>query len=353
MRTVFLSLFAVALAACAGGSPAPPATSAPAALPAGALGSSDRFVFYADEKESFHHFLYEWARFEKSQQIEKGAKAAPFAARGELAALAPAEQAAWQAALDFYAARIVDRALLWDLGLLQLRDHLLGLRELLPSDETNLEAARHLAATALTYRRLFWPRHAAAARAWVDAYLALPGLAEREREIAARVGPAFGGVFPRERVRVDLSPYADEFGGYTTYGPQVVISSLDQSYQGEASLEMVFHEACHGDLTSEPLRLALEAAYTSRGKWPPRPLAHAVHFYSVGEIARHAAARRGITYATAADEVIGRAWPQWREPLARHWGPWLEEGGDRETAFAALVDALIAAEPKPKDKTGS
>lgn len=346
-KKLFLSiLLLVAATAC--GRPAPPATSPEAGPATGQLGASAHFVFFADAEESLHHFLYQWARFEKSEREANGEKAAPFAGRAELAVLPAAERKAFEAALAFYGAEMVERPLLWDVGLLQLRDHLLGLRPLFPSDETNLAVMRQLEAAAPAYRKVFWPRHREAARAWVAAYLALPELAAREAEIAAALGPAFGGPFPAGKVRVDLSPWADEFGGYTTYGPQVVISSLDPGYQGEAALEMVFHEACHGDRTSEPLRQELEAAFAARKAKMPRQLTHAVHFYIVGEITRHAAARRGIVYHTAADEVIGRAWPRWREPLARHWGPWLENGGDRAAAFAALADALVAAEAEPR-----
>ena len=355
MSKPLATLLSLAFATAVAGqtSEAPPAASSPAApLPAPAvaivesLGTSGQFAFFADEDASLDHFLYEWARHENRD------KENVFAGRAKIAKAPAAEREAWDRAVAFYAKEMISRELGFDSGLVDLRFHLLGLDEYGFTGAAPERRAAELVAELLpSYRRLFWPRHLEAAKAWVKAYLALPRLAEREKSIPARIAAVFGGGWPEGRIRVDLSPFASWAGAYTlVYGgaPVATISSFDPTYQGEAALEMAFHEATHNRLTIGDFRSAVDAEFSRRNATAPSQLVHAIHFYTVGEIARVEAAKLGIAYQAAAEKLnlYRGSWAPWRAAIGAHWQPYLEGRGERAAAIAAMVEQLtVAANP--------
>jgi hypothetical protein len=325
-----------------------PAAKPPVVAAVESLGSSGPFAFFADEDASLDHFLYEWARHENRDQKE------PFSGRAQIAKLPAAEREAWERAIAFYTKEVISRELGFDSGLADLRFHLLGLDKYgFTGAEPERQAAALVAELLPSYRRVFWPGHLEAARSWVAAYLALPKLAEREKAIAGRIAAAFGGGWPEGLIRVDLSPFASWAGAYTMAydgAPVSTISSFDPSYQGEAALEMAFHEATHNRLTLGEFRSAVEASFSQKNLTAPPQLVHAIHFYTVGEIARVEAAKLGIAYVPAADQLnlYRGSWAPWREAIGKHWQPHLEGRGERAAAVAALVDQLAAAgKPTP------
>jgi hypothetical protein len=341
MQKALAVLLSLAFATSSAGQvPAPPAP--PIVAQVETLGSSDQFAFFADEDASLDHFLYEWARHENRDQKKS------FAGQAEIAKLPPAEREAWERAVAFYSKEVISRELGFDPGLADLRFHLLGLGKYgFAGTEPERRAAALVAELLPSYRRVFWPRHLRAAESWVAAYLALPRRAEREKAIAAGIAAAFGGGWPEGRIRVDLSPFASWAGAYTMAydgAPVSTISSFDPSYQGEAALEMIFHEATHNKLTLGDFRSAVEAEFGKRNATAPPQLVHAIHFYTVGEIARVEAAKLGTLYQPAAEKLnlYRGSWAPWREAIGSHWQPWLEGRGERAAAVAAMVDQLTA-----------
>lgn len=88
-----------------------------------------------------------------------------------------------------------------------------------------------------------------------------------------------------EKVRVDLTAYANWAGAYTPYGPDfnIIISSLDPAVETSTFIEIVFHEGSHllfGYGTSFRSALVLKSREmdmeVSRGLW------HAAMFYMSG-----------------------------------------------------------------------
>ncbi len=52
--------------------------------------------------------------------------------------------------------------------------------------------------------------------------------------------------WPPAPIRADVAAFAGPLGAYTTSeANHITISSTDKGYQGEAALEMLFHEASH------------------------------------------------------------------------------------------------------------
>ena len=76
----------------------------------------------------------------------------------------------------------------------------------------------------------------------------------------------------------------------------------------------------------------------------PHPvLWHAIQFYLTGEVVRAALARRNVVFTPASAGMFERAWPQYREPIADAWGPYLVGRRTMDEAVAATVAALKAA----------
>jgi len=80
------------------------------------------------------------------------------------------------------------------------------------------------------------------------------------KEIAA----AYQTPWPATPIRVDVAAFAGPDGAYTTIEPtHITISSTDKGYQGDAALEMLYHESSHS--LDEKVRTALENERVKQG----------------------------------------------------------------------------------------
>lgn len=348
MRQWIVLILVLTALGCSSGQP--PQSLSPvadaAALPSAAkveLGDSGHFRFVADDATSLAHFLYEWALYEKKNAEKR------FSAREELAKLTDGERAAWERALAHFSAVVISRELGFDQGLAELRFTFAGLIPA-PAAANDQATVAEVEALLPSYRRLFWPSHLAAARRWVAAYFALPRIEEREDHLARRIAEAFAGSWPEGRTRVDLAPYGSWSGAYTVVfegRPVSLISSLDPNYQGEAALEMVFHERTHNWDTFGAFDRALREEFERHRRTLPRGFGHAIHFFTVGELARSEAAQIGIGYTPYAEaqKLYKGEWAKFHQAMARHWAPVLAGATERQAAVAALVESLLAEQP--------
>lgn len=62
--------------------------------------------------------------------------------------------------------------------------------------------------------------------------------------------------------------------------------------------------------------------------------------YALGEVMRAALARRSIAFTPASAGLFDRAWPQYRQPIADAWGPYVQGRGTMDDAIATTVAAL-------------
>ena len=252
----------------------------------------------------------------------------------------------WQGALQAYRTAFAEQDLLDDDRFQALRLALLGLGDLqpLPALDTALRPlAQALSQAAGPYRRRLWPAHDAANQAWMRearTRLASWGPALRER-LEAVLQPALP-----ELILVDLVPLTGDRRGAYTDGqpPHTVMPSQREDYQGDAALEMLFHEASHTGM-DDRLREDIEALLAPRGLQDHRRLWHAVQFYTVGHVTQRLLAASGRDYLPYAQRrgVFARGWAFALEPLAAHWQPFLDGRRPRAQALAALVSACYPA----------
>jgi hypothetical protein len=295
------------------------------------------FDFHSSFWLNLHLFLYNTARAQGGLDTRPSAKRA-LEESGGSAALASADQRSWQEAIAYYLAGPARRDLLFDEGMIGIGDRLAALDPASPPGEAGLEAgmAEVLQPAAPAYRRLWWPRHDAQNRAWLESMR--PLIAEHGPDIAAYETRAFGVSWPQQPIRVDVAAYANWAGGYTTEHPShTIIPSGDAGGQQDQGLEVLFHEALH--TMDGHLLGALITAFKAKEKPLPRDASHVFIFYTAG-VASQRAVPGHIPYA----EINGLwdrapALKKARPLLQAYWQPHLEGRTSLEDAVQAYAQA--------------
>lgn len=259
------------------------------------------------------------------------------------------EQTAWRDALEFYRIHFLGRSPVFDEELIRINDTLTNTpASSFPEglDEAFVNALKKAAAV---YRRNLWPADDRANRFWIS--MAQTMLKDAGDDLADDHSKVYGLEYPA-RIRVDVAPYAGEFGAYTTAVDGFVhttISSRDPSYQGFAALEMLLHEGSHAIVgaNSSTIGLVLTNAARERRLLLPRQLWHALLFYTSGELTRRALAARGIEYVPYADRgaMYETAFKNMRTSLDSVWRAYLDGKSSREDALVRIAEATGSAPP--------
>lgn len=306
------------------------------------------FVFHSDPWINLHHFLFQWARGEAERQPGDRRHPVEVAERVELGDLDAAERQAWEGALRFYRERLVARDLLWDRGLVVLRDPLATIACAAGSPDDIAAELHELLPPAMTvYRRHWWPRHHAANRGWIEAVLV--ELKPYETVLGERLNEVYGGRGwpPESHLRVDVGAYANHTSAYTTNRPdQVTVTSTHPYHRGLNAVEVLFHEASHASYFEQPLLAQLDAAFDPHGLEPPDGLSHVIQFVTPTELLRSLLddeQRRGFQpYAERVGLWRNPRWDRYRQVLERHWVPFLHGELERAQALERVAAELAA-----------
>jgi hypothetical protein len=201
-----------------------------------------------------------------------------------------------------------------------------------------LEAAGHV------YRAHQWPEHDRANRAWIARVA--PLVREQGLGLAQRLADIYQTKWPLEKIRVDVTAFANWAGAYTTLDPlRLTISSTDSRNQGSEALEVLFHEASHG--IAEPVQQAIARECRQRDKPIPRDLWHALIFYTTGEVIKPVmtaqeggAADAEYTPYAVRERLYQRGWDDYLKLLTRFWQPYLDGYATYDDAIARMVSAM-------------
>jgi len=284
--------------------------------------------------------------------------------------LTPAEQRTWDNAVAYYAANFANKDLLFNIDLMLLKnqledfedcDDLSGARKKtcdagLPGNVTPI-----LDAAAPVYRAHLWADQDRANRRWIARVA--PLVEEQGVGISQRLADIYQAKWPKQKIRVDVTGYANWAGAYTTLDPlRVTISSTDSRNQGDEAFEVLFHEASHG--IAEPVQDAIVRECRQRGKAIPRDLWHALIFYTTGEVIKPlltsaagelqneqgigkssanrvpAPAREAYTPYAIREGLYQRGWNDYYQLLIRFWQPYLDSKSTFDDAIARMVSAL-------------
>ena len=324
---------------------------------------------------NLHHALYYEAkqRVTPSSPQQRGSSGPQLklkTMKDSAAALTPAERTAWDSAVAYYAANYANKDLLFNIDLMLLKnqledfedcDDLSGARKKtcdagLPGNVTPI-----LEAAATVYRAHLWADQDRANRRWIARVA--PLVEEQGVGISQRLADIYQAKWPKQKIRVDVTGFANWAGAYTTLDPlRVTISSMDSRNQGDEAFEVLFHEASHG--IAEPVQDAIVRECRQRGKAIPRDLWHALIFYTTGEVIRPllttaskeppdkqgfgkssvnvapAPARETYTPYAIREGLYQRGWNDYYQLLIRFWQPYLDNKSTFDDAIARMVSAL-------------
>jgi hypothetical protein len=201
-----------------------------------------------------------------------------------------------------------------------------------------------LARIAPSYRRVWWPSHHEANRAWAGEMSGLLGRSGNVvRDYLAR---AYAIDWPVEPRTIHVTSYATFAGAFSLVnGGVIVVSSEDETMHGLSGLEAIFHEAMH---QWDPQVFAtLGARAKALGVAVPQDLPHALIFFTAGEAVRSVSP----DYTATVDrlgiwelKLSGASLPASRlKPvLSDVWKPFLDGHAERDDALSALVARAAA-----------
>ena len=289
--------------------------------------SQSIFAFQSNVWVNLHHFL---------RAVARGAPAP--------AKLTPDEQTAWDEAVALYAAKYMNRDVLFDDGMVAIKETLRGVHddEPLPDIPGEPGLKSLLEAVAPIYRKHWWPAHDTLNRSWIAA--AQPLVARYGPRLSRAVALSYETKWPSKPIPVDLSVTAGPVGAYTSWPPATTLASTDRGLLGLAGLEMLFHESSHQ--WGKALQDEVQEAAAALNKQVPPQLWHGVLFYNAGELTRRVLVEDGISdyteYALRQSLYESLCGAGCRERIARHWGPHL----DGSTTMEAALDNLVAEWPQ-------
>jgi hypothetical protein len=246
----------------------------------------------------------------------------------------PSTSPQWLAALDYYRREVIKRDVLSDEAA-QINNRLSELEDAPSLKDSGLppDLIAALDAAAPVYKARWWPDHDRANRAWIAAVT--PLIAKYSGSLKKDLAAAYQTEWPTAPIRTDVAEYVSRAGAYTTLEPtHITVSSVNPGNQGDAALEILFHEASHSMFSKIRSALVDEAAAAKR-LFRRREFWHAVLFYTAGEMVQ----RHVDVYTPYAikNGIYDRGWPGAREVLDADWKPYLDGKIDLATAIHRLV----------------
>jgi hypothetical protein len=287
------------------------------------------FDFHSVFWMNLHHYLHALAR-------PAGALPDTLPARASAV-----ERQRWEEAVDHYKLNYGKRSLLFDDGMVRIKQSLLAagsadLRDaaLAPEHQRVLDAAAPI------YRRYWWADHDAANQRFITSLR--PLLQQHGPAIATRLAASFDSVWPAAPIRVDVVHDAGPPGNaYTISEPTLItIGASDPRHRDLAALELVFHEASHrwdGVLMKD----VSDAARDLKLRAPPG-LWHGLLFYNAGAITTGELTKGGVSdYEMYMFAQKTFDFPGWHQAIARHWPAYLSGSLARREAIARILRDLL------------
>jgi hypothetical protein len=272
--------------------------------------------------------------FREAVRLDSGQPIKPL----DTSRLTAEEVAKWDKAVSYYQEHFHNKRLVFDPELIEINDKL----EASPKSDSTLALApgvqTNMVAVSALYQRVWWAQQDKQNQQWIAWVKQL--VDEYAPELVPKLEEKFQAAWPAYPLRVDLSYFVAEVGGaYTTDDPpHATLSSLrvPQDWYG---LEVLFHEASHP--LAEKLEKDLDRECAAQKK-QCADLWHAAQFYMVGDVVRHALAKRGIAYDGYAEHygLYQRGqWPKFKRAIDQTWPQFLDGKTEWNSAVRALVTA--------------
>ena len=297
---------------------------------------TENFEFYSNFWINQHHFLYANADSAEGGNWDDGFT------EGELEELSSAEKDILKEGIVFYRDSVISYNLLFNRGLYNLKRRLIDFDQ---DDDFAIEnfsdeLVLHLNRVKPVYEKYFWEKHDQSNREIVTRNLEF--INRYENQIFDRIATLAQQPWKKEKVRVDVTYYANWAGAYTSTQPEthVVITSRSRGQKAEGDwLELLFHEPSHSIISRSEYKVAAVISEVSEnlGLNPPRNLWHSLLFYFSGLAVQEALEDEGIEYELymIRNDVFGNH----HEVIFEHMPAYVRG----ETTFEEALERLISA----------
>lgn len=294
------------------------------------------FDFHSAFWMNLHHYLHAVARPASPLSVALPSN------------VAAAERQRWVEAVEHYRVQYGKRSLLFDEGMLRIKQELgtAGSSGDLRDTALAIDHRRVLEAAAPIYRKYWWAEHDAANRDFITAVQRL--LAIHGGAIATRLAASFDAAWPETPIRADIVHDAGPPGNaYTISEPTLItIGAGDPRHRGLAALELIFHEASHR--WDAVLMKNVSDAARSLTLRPPPGLWHGLLFYNAGAITADALRNAGVeSYAMYMFAHKTFDFPGWHRAIARHWPAFLAGSISRREAIERILRDIPGAPTRP------
>ncbi len=298
------------------------------------------FVFQQPFWINLHHFLYVLGRVEAGMpDIKLRAVAGAIGDQESgLAGLSQEERLTWRECVASYANGLSRLDTVFDDELSSVSNALVRASSSASLAGLGLEqaVADTLESAAPVYRKAWWPKHERANRNKTEELQRL--LEQHGRAVLDFVTRAYDEPWPGGGFPVNLSAYSNWAGAYSTRGPLLVVSSLDEGNSGLLGLETIFHEAMHQ--WDDPMYVKLQAAAKRQTVARiPDNLIHAMIFFTAGEAVRSVVPAH-VPYAETNGLWQRNRFAPFKPVLEKDWKPYLEGTGTLDAALDAVIVAF-------------
>lgn len=252
-----------------------------------------KFEFYSNLWINQHHFLYANADSAEGGNWDDGFN------EGELEGLSSDEKDILKEGITFYRDSVISYNLLFNRGLFNLKRKLIdfGQNDDFAIENFSDDLVLHLNRVKPVYEKYFWEKHDLSNREIVTRNLEF--INRYENQIFDRIATLAQQSWKDEKVRVDVSYYANWAGAYTSTQPEthVVITSQGRGIEGDW-LELLFHEPSHSIISGSEYKVAeaISEAAENLELNPPRNLWHSLLFYFSGIAVQEALEDEEIEY---------------------------------------------------------
>ncbi len=288
-------------------------------------------VFRIGFWNDLHHFLYVLGRAQnRAPDAQRDAVVKAPAELDTLAARSEAERAAWQAAVDFYAAGPSKQDPVFDKDLIKTTQALASSADGAAAIDHALDAV--LARAAPVYNAVWWDAHRRADEARRDdlqKFVSQYGVA-----LVKRLTAVYDAEWPSQPRVINLAAYTNWAGAYSTDGGLIEFSSTDPAIAGALGLEILFHESSHQ--WDDEMAQRLSSIAQSLGRRVPDGLSHGIVFYTSGVLVKELIPEH-VPYAEKFG-IWNRGSMRGMKPLLdEYWLPYLRGQGKIDQALANLI----------------
>ncbi|MEO0571180.1 MAG: hypothetical protein AAF039_05695 [Bacteroidota bacterium] len=253
------------------------------------LGATRYFSFHNNYWMNLHHFLYQSASGNQLSKLQQdGNKMLVIGEKGIQESITEKQGLILDSAIQYYKNKVIQKDLLRGLGYERYWLQKQAESKAIADTTVSQEFVDVLNRVSKAYRETYWPIHKKHNEEIFKHQIAK--IRKLEERIIPRMEALSLTPWPSgEKVRVDLTVYANYAGAYTPTRPifNVIVSTIDPRSYGPDFLETIFHEGSHLLFRYEgPWRERIFQAFEA-GEFKmkfPRHLWHVSLFYLCGQV---------------------------------------------------------------------